>query len=55
MAPNEPLSYDVVFSDPIPQNVTGLLPNGERHMFSPLATTLIWQPAMKHLHRSIST
>jgi hypothetical protein len=53
MAPNEPLSYDVVFSDPIPQNVTGLLPNGERHMFSPLATTLIWQPAMKHLHRRI--
>jgi len=55
MAPNEPLSYDVVFSDPMPRNVTRLLPNGERHMFSPLATTLIRQPAIKHLHRRIST
>lgn len=41
MAPNEPLRYDGVFSDPIPQNVTGPLPTGERHRFSALATTLI--------------
>jgi hypothetical protein len=36
MAPNEPLSYDAFVSDPIP-----LLPNGERHIFSPFATTSI--------------
>lgn len=39
---NDTLSYDVFVSDPIPQNVTGLLPNGERHLFSPLSTTLIY-------------
>ena len=42
MATNNSLSYSVFVSDPIPQNVTGLLPNGERHMFSPLSTTLIY-------------
>jgi hypothetical protein len=34
MSANNVLSYDVFVSDPIPQNVTGLLPNGETHMFS---------------------
>jgi glyoxylase-like metal-dependent hydrolase (beta-lactamase superfamily II) len=42
MSANNVLSYDVFVSDPIPQNVTGLLPNGETHMFSPLSTTLIY-------------
>src|SRR5271163_3618230 len=32
------LSYDVFVSDPTTQNVTGLLPNGERHMFPALST-----------------
>jgi hypothetical protein len=36
-----PIRYDGAFSDPIPQNVTGLLPTGERHVFSALATRLI--------------
>lgn len=39
---NNSFSYDVYISDPIPMNVTGLLPNGEPHMFSPLSTTLIY-------------
>jgi glyoxylase-like metal-dependent hydrolase (beta-lactamase superfamily II) len=42
MSTNDTLSYDVFVAEPIPENVTGLLPNGERHMFSPLATTLIY-------------
>jgi glyoxylase-like metal-dependent hydrolase (beta-lactamase superfamily II) len=42
MSTDGTLGYDVFVSDPIPQNVTGLLPNGERHMFSPLASTLIY-------------
>lgn len=42
MSTNNDLRYDVFVSEPIPQNVTGLLPNGEPHMFSPLATTLIY-------------
>jgi len=42
MSANNVLSYNVFVSDPIPQNVTGLLPNGETHMFSPLSTTLIY-------------
>jgi glyoxylase-like metal-dependent hydrolase (beta-lactamase superfamily II) len=36
------LGYDVFVADPIPMNVPGTIPNGERHMFSPLATTLIY-------------
>jgi len=39
---NDTLSYDVFVSEPNPQNGAGLLPNGERHMFSPLSTTLIY-------------
>jgi glyoxylase-like metal-dependent hydrolase (beta-lactamase superfamily II) len=42
MSTNETLGYDVYVSEPIPLNVTGPLPNGEPHMFSPLATTLIY-------------
>ena len=42
MSTNDTLSYDVFVSEPIPLNVTGLLPNGERHIFSPLSTTLIY-------------
>jgi glyoxylase-like metal-dependent hydrolase (beta-lactamase superfamily II) len=42
MSTDNTVSYDVFVADPIPQNVTGLLPNGEPHMFSPLATTLIF-------------
>ena len=42
MSINDTLGYDVFVSEPIPLNVDGLLPNGERHMFSPLATTLIY-------------
>ncbi|MFI5706722.1 MBL fold metallo-hydrolase [Kribbella sp. NPDC051620] len=36
------LSYEVFISDPIPQNVAELVPNGDRRMFSPLSTTLIF-------------
>jgi glyoxylase-like metal-dependent hydrolase (beta-lactamase superfamily II) len=42
MSTDGTLGYHVFVSDPIPMNVPGLLPNGERHMFSPLATTLIY-------------
>ena len=42
MSANDTLSYDVFVSEPIRQNGAGLLPNGERHMFSPLSTTLIY-------------
>ena len=36
-----PLGYDVFISDPIAQNATESLPNGDRPMWSPLSTTLI--------------
>ena len=35
------LSYDVLVADPVPQNLPGTLPNGEPHLFQPLAVTLI--------------
>jgi len=35
------LGYDVFIAEPIPQNVTELVPNGERRMFSPVSITLI--------------
>jgi hypothetical protein len=41
MSTNDTLTYDVFVAEPIPENVTGVLTNGERHMFSPLSTTLI--------------
>jgi glyoxylase-like metal-dependent hydrolase (beta-lactamase superfamily II) len=42
MSTDGTLGYDVFVSDPIPLNVPGQIPNGEQHMFSPLATTLIY-------------
>jgi glyoxylase-like metal-dependent hydrolase (beta-lactamase superfamily II) len=42
MSTDGALGYDVFVSDPIPMNVAGTIPNGEPHMFSPLATTLIY-------------
>ena len=42
MAPNGTLGYDVFISEPIPLAVDAPLPNGERRMFSPLSTTLIY-------------
>ena len=42
MATDEGLAYAVFVSDPIPMNVPGHIPNGETHMFAPLATTLIY-------------
>ncbi|MGW5432441.1 MBL fold metallo-hydrolase [Streptomyces sp. NPDC004059] len=36
------LGYDVFVSDPFPQNIPGLLPNGEPRLFAPLSTTLIY-------------
>ena len=42
MAPNGTLGYDVFISEPIPIAVHAPLPNGERRMFSPLSTTLIY-------------
>ncbi|WP_053850130.1 MBL fold metallo-hydrolase [Streptomyces sp. NRRL B-24085] len=41
MPTSGPLAYDVFVADPIPQNVTDLVPNGDRRMFSPLSVTLI--------------
>lgn len=35
------LAYDVFIADPIPQDVTDLVPNGDRRVFSPLSITLI--------------
>jgi len=42
MPDHDALGYQVFVSDPIPLNVPGHIPNGETHMFSPLATTLIY-------------
>lgn len=36
------LAYEVFVADPIPQNVSELVPNGDRRMFSPLSITLIY-------------
>jgi glyoxylase-like metal-dependent hydrolase (beta-lactamase superfamily II) len=36
------LGYDVFISEPIPQNVAEPVPNGDRFMWSPLSTTLIY-------------
>jgi glyoxylase-like metal-dependent hydrolase (beta-lactamase superfamily II) len=35
------LGYEIFVAEPIPQNLTQLLPNGDRPMWSPLSTTLI--------------
>jgi len=42
MSTHATLGYDVFVSDSTPMNVPGHIPNGERHMFSPLASTLIY-------------
>lgn len=39
---SENFGYKVFVTDPIPQNVTELVPNGDRRMFSPLSITLIY-------------
>ncbi|WP_199517137.1 MBL fold metallo-hydrolase [Nucisporomicrobium flavum] len=36
-----PLRYEVLVTEQIPQNVTGLVPNGDRRIFSPLSITLV--------------
>ena len=36
------LGYEVFIAEPIPQNVTELVPNGDRYMWSPQSTTLIF-------------
>ncbi|MEW1777400.1 MBL fold metallo-hydrolase [Streptomyces sp. NPDC086777] len=41
MPASSPLAYDVFVADPIAQNVTDLVPNGDRRMFSPLSVTLV--------------
>jgi hypothetical protein len=35
------LGYEVFIAEPIPQNVTELVPNGDHYMWSPQSTTLI--------------
>jgi glyoxylase-like metal-dependent hydrolase (beta-lactamase superfamily II) len=42
MSANSALAYEVFVTDPIPQNVAALVPNGDRRMFSPLSITLIY-------------
>jgi glyoxylase-like metal-dependent hydrolase (beta-lactamase superfamily II) len=41
MPTDSPLGYDVFVADPIAQNVTEPVPNGDRRMFSPLSVTLV--------------
>ncbi|MEW1683248.1 MBL fold metallo-hydrolase [Streptomyces sp. NPDC093594] len=41
MSTSGPLAYEVFIADPIPQDVTEPVPNGDRRMFSPLSVTLI--------------
>lgn len=41
MSVTSPLTYDVFVADPIAQNVTDRVPNGDRRMFSPLSVTLV--------------
>jgi glyoxylase-like metal-dependent hydrolase (beta-lactamase superfamily II) len=41
MSTPDTLGYDVFVADPLPQNASEPLPNGEPHVFQPLAVTLI--------------
>ncbi|MEV0938148.1 MBL fold metallo-hydrolase [Streptomyces phaeochromogenes] len=41
MSVTSPLTYDVFVAEPIAQNVTDRVPNGDRRMFSPLSVTLV--------------
>jgi hypothetical protein len=45
MSGHNSLGYDVFVSNPIPQNVDGLLRNCEPHVFSPLSRSLIYGSA----------
>ncbi len=38
------ITYDVFISDPIPQAIATLLPNGDHQMWSPMSSTLIYGP-----------
>ncbi|WP_431964233.1 MBL fold metallo-hydrolase [Actinacidiphila sp. bgisy160] len=42
MSPNSALAYEVFIADPIRLSVPALVPNGDRRMFSPLSTTLVY-------------
>ncbi|MFJ6088072.1 MBL fold metallo-hydrolase [Streptomyces sp. NPDC092369] len=42
MSASQSLGYEIFISEPIPQAVKELVPNGDRRMFSPLSTTLIY-------------
>ena len=42
MTTTEPLGYETFVADPIPMNVADPLPNGERRMFQPMTSTLIY-------------
>ena len=41
MSTTDTLGYDVFVAEPAPMNVPGTLPNGEPHLFQPIAVTLI--------------
>src|SRR5258708_39318905 len=42
MTTQSEITYDVFISDPIPQAIATLLPNGDHQMWSPISSTLIY-------------
>src|SRR5260370_8271845 len=44
MTSQNEITYDVFSSDPIPQAIATLLPNGDHQMWSPISSTLIYGP-----------
>jgi glyoxylase-like metal-dependent hydrolase (beta-lactamase superfamily II) len=44
MTSQSEITYDVFISDPIPQAIATLLPNGDHQMWSPMSSTLIYGP-----------
>ncbi|WP_395104701.1 MBL fold metallo-hydrolase [Actinomadura sp. SCN-SB] len=42
MSTQDALGYEIFISDPIPLNIREPVPNGDRRMFSPLSTTLVY-------------
>ncbi len=42
MTSQSEITYDVFISDPIPQAIATLLPNGDHQMWSPMSSTLIY-------------
>ena len=44
MTSQSEITYDVFISDPIPQAIATLLPNGDHQMWSPISSTLIYGP-----------